>query len=328
VTIAETEESSELLAVRVAELYYEANKTQDEVGSILGITRWKVGRLLTLARDRGIVRIQIVHPRARQAGLELALRERFGLSDVVVVSRGATEAETAGRVALAAADHLTNLHLDGARLGVSWGATMSAVAGALSDGWADGVAVVQVNGGVSLTSTVDTAAATAVSIAQKGRGKALLLPTPAVLEREETRAVIEADRTIAAVLSEAARASVYLYSAGPATERSALVDSGYLSAADISGLVARGAVGDVVGRYIDADGRIVDPALDARTVGIGLDDLRASANAIFVVSGAAKNSVAHAVVANGLCSTLITDDVVARSLIESSAESREAKEQQ
>ena len=55
----------EMLAVRAAELYYDENKTQDEIGSLLNLTRWKVGRLLSEARERGIVRFEIVHPRAR-----------------------------------------------------------------------------------------------------------------------------------------------------------------------------------------------------------------------------------------------------------------------
>jgi deoxyribonucleoside regulator len=44
---------NELLAVRAAELYYQENKTQDEIGAILHITRWKVGRLITQAREQG-----------------------------------------------------------------------------------------------------------------------------------------------------------------------------------------------------------------------------------------------------------------------------------
>lgn len=47
------------LARRAARLYYDNNKTQDEIGEILDITRWKVGRLLSLARDTGIVSISI-----------------------------------------------------------------------------------------------------------------------------------------------------------------------------------------------------------------------------------------------------------------------------
>ena len=44
----------------------------------------------------------------------------------------------------------------------------------------------------------------------------MLLPSPAILERLETKRAIEADRTVADVLGLAATASAYLYSAGVA----------------------------------------------------------------------------------------------------------------
>src|SRR5690606_25073840 len=74
-------DDNELLMVRAAELYYDDNKTQDEIGALLGITRWKVGRLLTQARQSGIVRIDIVHPRARRLGLERDLSAQLGLKE-------------------------------------------------------------------------------------------------------------------------------------------------------------------------------------------------------------------------------------------------------
>ena len=80
-----------MLSVRAAELYYEENKTQDEIGALLGLTRWKVGRLLTQARELGIVRIEIVHPRARKLSLERELCARFSLLGAVVVPSAADE---------------------------------------------------------------------------------------------------------------------------------------------------------------------------------------------------------------------------------------------
>ncbi|TQL48450.1 deoxyribonucleoside regulator [Homoserinimonas aerilata] len=303
--------SQELMMVRAAELYYEDGRTQDEIGALLRTTRWKVGRLLARAREQGIVRIEIVHPAARRLGLERALRERYGLTDAVVVP-AADDAQAA--VARAAADYLAALRPVPRILGISWGRTLSDVAARLDDGWADGVRVVQVNGGVSLTRSPDGAAATAVAIAAKAGGQATLLPSPAILERAETKAAIESDRTVAAVLELAASASAYLFSAGAADADSVLVDSGYLSADEVAALVRRGAVGDVLGRYIGADGEPVDPALDARTVGIGLDRLRSAETSVLVIAGQAKHAVARAVVTSGLCSVIVTDEATAQAL--------------
>ena len=98
----------ELLSIRAAELYYEENLTQEEIGRSLQITRWKVGRLLTQAKDEGFVRIEILHSRARRPQLERRLRDERGVSAIVVSRAGVrNEDELQQRVAQAAADHLT-----------------------------------------------------------------------------------------------------------------------------------------------------------------------------------------------------------------------------
>jgi deoxyribonucleoside regulator len=310
---ARVSDDTELLTVRIAELYYDEDKTQDEIGALLGVTRWKVGRLLTRARERGIVRIEIVHPRARRLGVERELRERFGLKDAVVVPLAD---DLRSVVAQAAADYLAALRPVPRTLGISWGRTLDDVAHHLDVGWATGVTVVQINGGVSLNKRAGTASTTAAEIARKGRGQAVLLPSPAILERLETKRAIEGDRTVAAVLDRAAAADAYLYSAGVADESSVLVDTGYLRPEDVAELVRKGAVGDVVGRYIDANGNPADPGLDERTVGLGLERLRAADTAILVVAGEAKHPVARAVVTSGLCSVLVTDEATAAALLE------------
>src|SRR6218665_3759593 len=83
---ADMDWSDELLSLRAPELYYKNNKTRGEIGAELHIPRWKVGRLLEQARQRGVVRIEILHPRARRLVLERRLREATALRDAVVVS--------------------------------------------------------------------------------------------------------------------------------------------------------------------------------------------------------------------------------------------------
>jgi deoxyribonucleoside regulator len=310
-------ETDELLSIRAAELYYEENKTQDEIGSLLSLTRWKVGRLLAQAKASGFIRIEIVHPRARRLPVERRLKDATGLTDAIVVSAAGVSGddELQSRTAQAAADYLASLRPIPRTLGISWGRTLHDVSLHLKQDWAPGVNVVQINGGVSLNTRAGTAANTAVTIAHKASGAATLLPSPAILERLETKQAIESDRAVAAVLEAAASASAYLFSAGQADEHSALVDSGYLTPDQIAELVQKGAVGDIVGRYIDSAGNIVDDALDERTIGIDLEQLRAAKTAIAVISGSSKHAVARAIVGSGLCSVLVTDEDTARAIL-------------
>jgi deoxyribonucleoside regulator len=310
-------ETDELLSIRAAELYYEENKTQDEIGSLLSLTRWKVGRLLAQAKASGFIRIEIVHPRARRLPVERRLKDATGLTDAIVVSAAGVSGddELQSRTAQAAADYLASLRPIPRTLGISWGRTLHDVSLHLKQDWAPGVNVVQINGGVSLNTRAGTAANTAVTIAHKASGAATLLPSPAILQRLETKQAIESDRAVAAVLEAAASASAYLFSAGQADEHSALVDSGYLTPDQIAELVQKGAVGDIVGRYIDSAGNIVDDALDERTIGIDLEQLRAAKTAIAVISGSSKHAVARAIVGSGLCSVLVTDEDTARAIL-------------
>lgn len=309
------ESDKELLAVRAAELYYEDNKTQDEIGSILRITRWKVGRLLTQAREQGIIRIEIVHPRARRLGVEHELNALYGFESSIVVPRDGGGESVSERVATAAADYLVSMRPRTHRLGVSWGKTLHLVAQALPKGWANPVSVVQINGGVSHSAAPGLASATATMIAQKSQGSVTLLPTPAIVERKDTKDALEADRSISAVLDQASEADTYLFSAGPASPVSIHVQSGYLDASEITNLQKKGAVGDVLGRYITAEGTIADQALDSRTLGLNLEHLRKATRSIAVISGADKHPVALAIATHALATVMITDEDTAEYLV-------------
>lgn len=310
------ERDSEILAVRAAELYYEENKTQDEIGAILRITRWKVGRLLASARDKGIIRIEIVHPKARRLTMEHELVDRFGLEAAIVVPTEDEDLSLTERVAMAGADYLVSMRPRTHVLGVSWGKTLSEVAKALPQGWSSPVHVVQVNGGVSHSASPGQAAATATQIAHKSDGTVTLLPTPAILERVETKRAIESDRAVSEVLQRAHNADTYLFSAGPATEVSIHVQSGYIDRTDIKRLQSLGAVGDVLGRYITPDASIADPDLDERTLGLSLRELQSAKRRIAVLAGQEKHPVAKAIVTNRLATTLVTDEETARFLLE------------
>jgi deoxyribonucleoside regulator len=311
------EHDNELLAVRAAELYYEENKTQDEIGSILRITRWKVGRLLAAARDQGIIRIEIVHPKARRLGMEHELVDAYSLESAIVIPREDDENALNERVAASAADFLVSMRPRTHRLGVGWGKTLHLVANALPVGWSNPVQVVQLNGGVSRSVSPDLAATTASAFARKSGGHVTLLPIPSILEQVETKRAIEADRSVRQVLAQAENADTFLFSAGPTSERSIHLHSGYIDLADIARLQAKGAVGDVLGRYITAEGGIADPELDERTLGLSLDKLRSAQRSIAVVAGHEKHRVAHAIVSNGLATTIITDEDTAQYLLES-----------
>lgn len=304
----------ELAMLRAAELYYYGRLTQAQIAEQLMTSRWTVGRLLEQARETGIVRITIEHPLARHHQLEVELRQRFGVSSAIVVPGQADSSVTLQAVCRAAAQQLTALRPRPKVLGVSWGRTTSRVATALPEGWDPGVTVVQTNGGLAIDGAGHVSAALR-TIAERGPGRVRMMPAPTIVQSVTLARALAQDPAVAGTLGLAANARTIVYSPGSATSTSVLVDSGYLTVAEVAQLQQRGVVGDVLSHFVDASGRIVDEELDARTISINLDSLRQCPNSIAVVSGAEKASAARAILAAGLCTTIITDAELAAVLL-------------
>lgn len=301
------------LTVQACKAYYDLDQTMGDIAKRLGLTRWQVGRLLKDAREQGIVRIEIVPRTSRCPDLESRLQRAYSLREAIVVTHdGGADGLVRDGVAQAAGQFLSALHPRPAVVGVSWGRTMAAVAHWLPRRWNDGVEVVLLNGAMNIHSTATRTNNVAELFARAGNGRATLLPVPAIVGRAETRLVLERDPVIATVLALAATAEVVCFGLGGMTADSVLVQSGCITDSDIDRLRASGAVGDVLGRFIDRDGRIVDAGLDARTIGVDPHVAGARPVSIGVAVGEEKHPIVLAALRAGLINVLVTDEQTAR----------------
>jgi DNA-binding transcriptional regulator LsrR (DeoR family) len=81
-------------------------------------------------------------------------------------------------------------------------------------------------------------------------------------------------------------------------------------------LTALGAVGDVLGVVIDAEGQPIAHPINERVIGIGLDDLADITNVILAAGGPHKVPVVRAVLKRQVVNTLVTDEATARALLD------------
>src|SRR5436190_10409930 len=72
------------LSVRAAWLYYIEGLTQEDVATAMGVSRAKVIRLLSAAREHGIAHIHINAKGSEQLALERRLIAAFKLNEAVV----------------------------------------------------------------------------------------------------------------------------------------------------------------------------------------------------------------------------------------------------
>lgn len=302
--------------LRAAQLYYRLDLTQDQVGERLGISRFKVGRLLDRALREEAVRVEIVHPAARLVVLEDALAERFGLASALVVDVAATGSSATDerlareRVAGAAADHLAELQPQGS-IGVSWGRTMLELAAQLRPGWTQAAEIVQLNGAISRSAQPTRYQEVVERFGATSNAAIRLMAAPAIVGTAKLRRALEADPAVGETLEAARRAPTAVFGMGVLGPDSVHVASGYLDRAGLGQLESAGAVGDVLGRFITAEGRIALPALDRRTVGLPLDELARKPLTVGAAAGPGKGPVALAALRAGCVRHLVTDEATA-----------------
>ncbi|MEZ5721854.1 MAG: sugar-binding domain-containing protein [Paracoccaceae bacterium] len=109
-------------------------KTKSEIADALGLSRFKVARLIDRAIEGGIVQFVIEEPSDINLALSEALRVKYGLKAAFVVEGpDRSSAQVTQPLGAVAAQFLEERLEDGMTLGVSWGQTIAATARAVSD---------------------------------------------------------------------------------------------------------------------------------------------------------------------------------------------------
>ena len=136
-----------LTTVIACRRYYFDGASKSEIASELGISRFKVARMLDRARRDGIVRIDIDPLPELDLELGDAVARRHGIRNAVVVrSAGDTGALRLSQLGRAAASILGEVLETSDVLGISWGRTLHAVVGQLPR--LPGCSIVQLVGSV------------------------------------------------------------------------------------------------------------------------------------------------------------------------------------
>jgi deoxyribonucleoside regulator len=310
-------------AITVARLYYYQDMTTTMIARELKLSRSKVSRLLSFARDNGLVEIHINDPRQHPQQLETQLKTRFGLpqAHVVSVPEVGGEREWLARVASHAASHLNRVVQSSMVIGLAWGNTINEIAARLTPKSTVNVEVVQLNGSGTSTSMSNVFSSEIIMrFAANYGARPQPFPVPAFFDYADTRAALWRERSVRQLLELQQRCDILLYSVGAfrAEVPSQVHGGGYLDPEDVQAVTEAGAVGDIATVFFRADGSYRDLALNARASGPDLELFRKARHSICVVSGRGKVEALRAALAGGYINELIIDEPTARHLLESS----------
>lgn len=253
------------LLTRIAWLYYYEDKSQQEIGELLGIPRIKVVRLLKVIREKKIVEIKIARRYVSLFELEKDFSAATGLTDVTIVPN---DGSAAGNVAYAASLRFADMCKQYESIGLGSSRALSA-----SLSLVEAPKKMAVKRIVSLTgSTMPNYAVNASNPSSSGilLSRSLGIDyfhiwAPAIASTKETAHIMRNDHVLASILSMANSVECAMIGLG-SVRNSVLVSRGFITAKDAEGLAAMGAVGDVFTHFFALDGTRIPSAVEERSV--------------------------------------------------------------
>lgn len=307
------------LVVRAARLYYEQGRSQTEVGAELGLSRSNVSRILSQAKERGIVEVTIHDPDGpprRDEALEAALRATFSLREVHVVSAPRTSAMEA--VAREGAALISERAATVRSIGVSWGQTVQSVVARMETLRPRPTpTVLPLVGGHSALDQFDSGESVLRVLASRLGATPRTLYAPAVLESATAAETLRAESSIRTVLEAAAQVELAVVGIGSMGQHSSphVLELMALSDEERAAFEAQGPVGDVCGRFIDAHGVPLGAPTDQRVLAVTFSELLRIPEVLGVAAGAEKAPGVAGVLRSGVIRTLVVDVDLARDLL-------------
>ncbi|NLJ80440.1 MAG: sugar-binding transcriptional regulator [Firmicutes bacterium] len=321
-----TQKSRDKLLVKVAHMYYIEGLSQKEIAERIFVSRSNVSRLLKTGREKGIVEIRINHPSHIFLRLESEIKNRFGLDEVFVISSGQSSNDTLVELGKTAARCLESNLENGMLVGLSWGRSLYYTVEAFRPTRRDGVEVVQLLGGSGARDINTDGFELARKLARALNARCHFLQVSLVVRNKNVRDILMQESDIMGPLQKGKRTDLAIVGVGSNNpETSAMVRSGYLTAAESEELAKQGVVGDICGYQLDINGNVCQVELNERIVGVSPHDIKRIPKVIGVAAGADKAPVLLGALRGGYINILVTDESAALGLLNIEVGSTEGK---
>lgn len=297
-------------------MYFIDGLSQQQIAEVLGTTRSNVSRILTAAREQGIVEIRINEPTQRSYRLEAELTARFpGLEARVLAPRA--HQDPLADVGHLAAQWLSERLTRGLRIALAWGGTLQAMVRAMQPSPTEDVEIVQLVGGLSALTLHVSGQELVRQLADKLECRYRYLHAPALFESAPALRALLREPAIATALDAARHADIACVGIGAVGIGSSaeIIEALRLSPAERAEFESARPVGDICARFFDQTGNEIRSAVHDRVLAVELDDLRAIPVVAGVAVGAVKGPAIRAALQGRLIDVLICDEAAARAVL-------------
>ena len=306
------------LIARVAQMYHVEGKRQAEIADIMRMSQATVSRMLKRAEQEDIVRTTVIPPPGTFADLETALRDRYHLTEAIVIDCSEDrDGAIMARIGEAAAHFLEVTLQQDEIIGVSsWSQTILRMVDNIHPlKSAKAKYVVQILGGMGDASVQTHATQLTARLAKLTGGEPRLLLVQGITSSREAKLVMLADPVVRETMDLFGRLSLAIVGIGAVEPSELLARSGNtFSKQEMAMLHEAGAVGEISYRFYDEAGRPVETPLNDRVIGISLEDLKRADRVMALAGGESKTQAIAGALKLGVIDVLVTDKFTAARL--------------
>ena len=306
----------ELLA-EVSSLYYEHGMTQEEIAGRLFVSRSRVSRILTTAREQGIVTFNIKHFGERCFEFEQMFKRKYQLDDVFILnSNSHDESQMRMLMGEMAASYLHRRLKPRQTVGISWGKSIEQTIAALKPAPFLNLEVVQVIGGILVQNPVINIPKLLDTMVEKFGATGIALNAPLLMDTPEACHLLKQQPAIAFALDKARTADFILTGIGGVNKDTlSYLWSGIDTDREFQPLHEHGAVGFICAQAFDIHGKACFPEFNRRVVSLTLDELRHSKKVVSISGGVRKGAAVLGALRTGIINVLVTVLACVREII-------------
>lgn len=244
------------LLVRVSELYYEENLSQQEISKIMNISRPTISRLLDEAKSSGVVEIIVHSPIEKNPSLSQQIRTKFNLRDAIVVSGDYDYEKALERCSQVASKYLHTILENNHTLGISWGLAMRYFATSLEPVNYYNVNVVQMVGCLGSGNPRYDGLELALEISKKLDANYANIYAPIYIDSKVVYDYLMNEPQIHTAIKKACTSNIIVTGIGSfESSNSSLQIAGYYDEQERLKYIETGAVSHIIGRVLDKDGK-------------------------------------------------------------------------
>jgi len=304
------------LLFEVAVDYYINKMLQKDIAKKYGVSRVQVSKYLQMARERNIVRIDIIPPKVSsdvENELTYFFKKIFGLNKLIL-SKGARNEKTLLHFLIKrASEYIKTLPKTELNIGLGWGSTIFELSQKMEKIERPNWFIIPLSGGTTKLSDKRFNVNFIVqSFADRTSSKAIPMYLPFVFENEEQFQNAIKSFEYKSIQEMWENLDVVICSVGYSIARSPLFRENIFDVSYADDLEKAEVVGDILTHYFDIDGKIHDLEILNRCINLSLEQYNKVSERIIIAAGHHKVDSLVGLLRAGLVDTLITDEFTAK----------------